>query len=73
MVNYLIGVVGAPLHEGAQISDILTEGTALFSWVMTQLATLLTTVTSNGILLIGFIMVLVGFVIGIFRRLVNVS
>lgn len=72
MVNFLLGQ-NIPLGEGAQIQDILTEGTSLFSWVMTQLATLLTTVTSNGLLLVGFIMVLVGFVIGIFRRLVNIS
>ena len=72
MVNFLLGQ-NIPLGEGAQITDILTEGTSLFSWVMTQLATLLTTVTSNGLLLVGFIMVLVGFVIGIFRRLVNIS
>ena len=72
MVNFLLGQ-NIPFGEGAQIQDILTEGTSLFGWVMTQLATLLTTVTSNGLLLIGFIMVLVGFVIGIFRRLVNIS
>lgn len=55
------------------MAEFLKDATALFAWVMTNLATVITTVTTNPLLLIGFLMTLVGFVIGIFKRLVNVQ
>lgn len=55
------------------IAALLDSGTKLFAWVMTQLGTVISTITSNPILLLGFLMALVGFVIGITRRLMNLS
>ncbi len=45
----------------------------LFSWVMTSLGSVISTILENPILLLGFLMVLCGFVIGIVRRLMNLS
>lgn len=55
------------------MTELLAAGTSLFSWVMTQLASVITTITSNPILLLSFLMVLVGFVFGILRRLININ
>ena len=55
------------------MSTLLEQATSLFTWVTTNLATLVTTITSNPILLLGFLMSLVGFVVGITRRLMNLS
>lgn len=55
------------------MAKLLEDATALFTWVMTQLATVVTTISSNPILLLGFLMALVGFVIGITKRLMNLS
>ncbi len=55
------------------MTDLLSQATALFTWVMTQLAAVVTTITGNPILLLGFLMSLCGFVIGIVRRLMNLS
>lgn len=55
------------------MTELLAAATSLFSWVMTQLGTVITTITSNPLLLLGFLMALVGFVIGITRRLMNLS
>ena len=55
------------------MSTLLEQATSLFTWVTTSLVTLVTTITSNPILLLGFLMSLVGFVVGITRRLMNLS
>ena len=55
------------------MTELLAQATSLFTWVTTNLATLVTTITSNPILLLGFLMSLVGFVVGITRRLMNLS
>lgn len=55
------------------MTELLAAGTSLFSWVMTQLGTVITTITSNPILLLSFLMTLVGFVFGILRRLININ
>lgn len=55
------------------MTTLLEQATSLFTWVTTNLATLVTTITSNPILLLGFLMSLVGFVVGITRRLMNLS
>lgn len=65
-------------EQGAQevtnaMTTLLEQATSLFTWVTTNLATLVTTITSNPILLLGFLMSLVGFVVGITRRLMNLS
>lgn len=55
------------------MTELLSAATSLFTWVMTQLGSVITTITSNPILLLSFLMVLVGFVFGILRRLININ
>lgn len=55
------------------IAALLDSATKLFTWVMSSLGTVITTITSNPLLLLGFLMALCGFVIGIVRRLMNLS
>lgn len=73
MINYLLGGV-APVGEGAaSIADILTQAGLLFTWVFQNLATVVTTITSNPLLLFGFLITLTGLVVGIFKRLTNIA
>lgn len=66
--------MGVETQEVANaMTTLLEQATSLFTWVTTNLATLVTTITSNPILLLGFLMSLVGFVVGITRRLMNLS
>ena len=72
----LIGdAVGAPLPHGevASIADILTQAGLLFTWVFNQLATVVSTITANPLLMVGFLITLVGLVVGMFKRLVNIQ
>lgn len=55
------------------MTDLLASATLLFKWVMDNLATVVTTITANPLLLLGFLISLVGLVIGITRRLMNLS
>lgn len=55
------------------MTELLAQATTLFNWVMTQLAAVVTTITNNPILLMGFLMALCGYVIGFVRRLMNLS
>lgn len=57
----------------ASISDILTQAGLLFNYVFTSLGTVVSTITSNPLLLFGFLITLVGLVIGIFKRLSNIG
>ena len=54
------------------METFLESATALFTWVFNSLGTVITTITGNPILLVGLLISLVGFVIGIFKRLTNV-
>lgn len=42
------------------MTELLAAATSLFSWVMTQLGTVITTITGSPLLLLGFLMALVG-------------
>lgn len=55
------------------MADILAQATLLFTWVFTNLATVITTITANPLLLFGFLITLVGLVVGIFKRLSNIG
>lgn len=55
------------------MTELLEAATALFTWVTTNLATIINTVASNPLLLMGFLTSLVGLVIGVVRRLMNLS
>lgn len=61
------------MESGTAMTTLLSSATELFTWVMNNLGEIVTTITSNPILLMGFLMSLVGFVIGITRRLMNLS
>ena len=61
------------MNETNAMTELLAAATSLFSWVMTQLGSVITTITGSPLLLLGFLMALVGFVIGITRRLMNLS
>lgn len=77
IITNLVGNVGAHvMNEGtvASIQDILTQATSLFNWIFTtSLPTIVTTLTSNAILLIGLLISLCGLVVGMMRRLMNLS
>lgn len=42
------------------MTELLAAATSLFTWVMTQLGTVVTTITGSPLLLLGFLMALVG-------------
>lgn len=50
---------------------LLTQATALFKWVFNSLLTVVSVVTNNPILLVSLLCMLVGLVIGVFKRLTN--
>lgn len=52
------------------MENILTAYSSVFSWVMTNVGTLITTITSTPLLLIGFGMIAVSAVIARLRALV---
>lgn len=57
------------------MTNLLAAATSLFTWVFTNLATVATTIMAEGnsILLLGFLVSLVGLVVGIFKRLANIG
>lgn len=56
------------------MADLLTQATALFNWIFTtSMPTIITTITSNALLFVGFMITLCGLVVGMFKRLVNVQ
>lgn len=59
--------------EGNTMTALLEAATSLFTWVTTNLATIINTVSTNPLLLMGFLTSLVGLVIGVVRRLMNLS
>lgn len=76
VVSNLVNTVGPQIMaEGtASIADILTQATALFNWIFTtSLPTIVQTLTSNAILLVGLLISLCGLVVGMMRRLMNLS
>ncbi len=54
------------------MATLLEAATQLFTWSMTNLATVVSTVLSNPLLLMGFLLGIVGFVIGLTKRLMNI-
>ena len=59
--------------EGSAMATLLSQATELFTWVMGNIATIAETITSNPILLIGWLITLVGLCVGIVRRLMNLQ
>lgn len=50
------------------LSNILAMATELFTWVVTQMGATLTFITSNPLIFLMVLMMLVGFVFGCLRR-----
>lgn len=70
------GVMHTPNMETtpvASMSDLLAQAKLLFDWVFQNLATVVSTILSNPLLLFGFLITLVGLVIGVFKRLSNIG
>ena len=55
------------------MEELLIQAGTLFGWVMTCLGKVVETITATPILLFGFLITLVGFVIGITKRLMNLQ
>lgn len=51
------------------MSSILALATELMTWVITQMGAVLTFITSNPVILMMFIIMLVGFVVGMLMRI----
>lgn len=68
-----MNTVVTPTPTPIPIESVLKEGTSLFAWVFKCLGSVVTTILDHPILLIGSLIMLAGLVIGIFRRLMNLS
>lgn len=53
------------------MADLLTKVSTFFTSILTMVGTLITTITSNDYLLIGFAIVVVSFVVGLLVRIVG--
>lgn len=72
MYPILLEVTPSPTPT-PNINGVLTQGTSLFAWVFECLGSVVTTILAHPILLIGSLIMLVGLVVGICRRLMNLS
>lgn len=50
------------------ITNILSMATELFTWVITQMTSLVTFISNNPLIMIFMLLMLAGFVVGMFRR-----
>lgn len=55
------------------MSSILEQASTLFTWVMSNLATIVTTIAGSPLLILGFLLSLIGFCVGIVKRLMNLG
>lgn len=55
------------------MSSILEQASTLFTWVMANLATIVTTIAGSPLLILGFLLSLIGFCVGIVKRLMNLG
>lgn len=54
------------------MTDLLASASQLFTWVITCLTSLLEFVTSQPVILIGTLMTICGFVIGVAKRVIRI-
>lgn len=54
--------------DASTLSGLLGSATEMFTWFITQMGSLVTFITSNPIILVMFIILLCGAVIGMFMR-----
>lgn len=55
--------------SASTLSGILSMATELMTWVITQMGSLLTFITSNPVILVYFIIAIVGFAVGMLMRI----
>lgn len=60
---------GGGASGNTSMSNILSMATELMTWVITQMAAILTFVTSNTLILVFFIMTICGFAVGFLMRI----
>ena len=53
----------------SSLTDILSDATLMFQWFVTSMGSLITFITSNPIILVSFLILLSGAVIGMFMRI----
>lgn len=58
----------ATTQQGINITTILEYATQMFTWFITQMTALVSFISSNPVILIMFIIMLCGAVIGMFTR-----
>lgn len=51
------------------MSNVLSMATELMTWVITQMSSILTFITSNTLILVFFIMTICGFAVGMLMRI----
>ena len=60
---------GGGASGNTSMSNILSMASELMTWVITQMAAILTFVTSNTLILVFFIMTICGFAVGFLMRI----
>lgn len=55
--------------DAADLSSILSAATSLATWIITTIGSFLTFITSNPVILVLFLMMLVSFAVGILFRI----
>lgn len=68
-VQLLPAAIAAGGNDASTLSGILSMGTELMTWVITQMGALLTFITSNPVILVYFIIAIVGFAVGLLMRI----
>jgi len=58
-----------PVIFGTALTDLLASAGEMFTWFLTQMGSLITFITSNPIILIMFLILLCGAVVGMFMRI----
>lgn len=62
-------MVANVVTASSSIADLLSLATELFTWFITQMGSLVTFITANPIVLVTFLIMLVGGVVGMFFRI----
>nr|WP_296483264.1 hypothetical protein [uncultured Acetatifactor sp.] len=60
---------GGSTSGNTSMSNVLSMASELMSWVITQMAAILTFITGNTLILVFFIMTICGFAVGFLMRI----
>lgn len=66
---YVIASGGSTTSGNTSMSNVLSMASELMSWVITQMAAILTFITGNTLILVFFIMTICGFAVGFLMRI----